>query len=112
MKTKKSLKTVKVYCGETVEKKCGLGFHPVNQLKMAKKMLLSKKDEVAYSNNSDFISAIKYIGEKHNVSTEFFLNGISVGNDIEPIFADLNRAIDMLYDLAIKSYNEKLNLKF
>ena len=36
---------------------------------------MSNKDEIAYSNSPDFISAIKYIGVKQNIETEFFLNG-------------------------------------
>ena len=60
---------------------------------------MNDKDEVAYSNNTDFISGVKYIGLKQNVETEFFLNGVSCGNDIEPVFADLNRALDMINEL-------------
>ena len=29
----------------------------------------------------------KYIGKKKGIETEFFLNGVSYGDDIEPIFA-------------------------
>jgi len=93
------MKKVIVYCGETIQEKCGKQLHPVVEVKNAEKLILSNKDEVAYSNNSDFISAIKYIGLKYNVETEFFLNGVSCGNDIEPVFTDLNRSLDMLNEL-------------
>ena len=93
------MKKVKVYCGETIQEKCGKQLHPIVEVKNAEKLVMSNKDEVVYSNNTDFISSVKYIGLKHNVETEFFLNGVSYSNDIEPIFADLNRALYMINEL-------------
>ncbi len=94
------MKKVIVYCGESVQNKCGEQLHPVKEVERANAIINSDmKSGVAYSNNSDFISAVKYIGKKQGVETEFFLNGISHGDDIEPIFADLNRALDMINEL-------------
>lgn len=93
------MKRVKVYCGETIQEKCGLQLHPIVEVLNAQKIILSDIDEIAYSNNPDFISAVKYIGLKENVETEFFLNGVSYGSDIDPIFGDLNRALDMINEL-------------
>lgn len=93
------MKKVTVYCGETIQDKCGKQLHPVVEVKNAKALVDSDKDEVAYSNNTDFISAIKYIGKKQKIETEFFLNGISCGKSIEPIFKDINRALDMICEL-------------
>ena len=42
---------------------------------------------------------MKYLDELHDIETEFFLNGISHGNDIEPLFADFNRGFDLLSEL-------------
>lgn len=95
------MKKVTVYCGESIEMKCYKQIHPVKEVEYANKLVLSEKDEVAYSNNSDFISAVKYIGLKHKVETEFFLNGVSCGSDIEPIFEDLNRSLDLINELGV-----------
>jgi len=95
------MKKVTVYCGETVQKLCGKQLHPVQEVKNANIRVCSNKDEICFSNNTDFISAIKYIGKKKGIRTEFFLNGVSCGDDIEPIFGDLNRALDMINELGI-----------
>lgn len=93
------MKKIKVYCGETIEDKCKQQLHPVKEVEIANILVNSDHDVVTYSNNPDFVSAVKYIGKKQGVETEFFLNGVSHGNDIEPIFADFNRALDMLNKL-------------
>jgi hypothetical protein len=86
-----------VYCGETVQIKCDKQLHPVSEVVKAVGVLELNKDLVeVYSNSSDFVSTIKYVGKEKNIETEFFLNGKSCGSDIEPIFGDFNRALDML----------------
>ena len=60
------------------------------------------KSITCYSNSSDFIAAIKYLAEQENIEVEFFLNGKSVGSDIEPIFEDLNRAFELIKELTTK----------
>lgn len=71
------MKKVTIYCGETIQEKCGKQLHPVAEVLNAQKIILSAGNEIAYSNSSDFISAIKYIGIRENIETEFFLNGVS-----------------------------------
>ncbi len=93
------MKKVTVYCGESISGKCGKQLHPVDEVLKANMLVNSDKDEVEYSNNTDFISAVKYIGKKEGIETEFFLNGIRCGNDIEPVFKDLNRALDLINEL-------------
>lgn len=97
------MKKVIVYCGESIEDKCGPQLHPVKEVERANAMItgggIISDNPVAYSNNTDFISAVKYIGKKQGVETEFFLNGVSHGDDIEPIFEDLNRSLDMINEL-------------
>lgn len=94
------MKTVKVFCGESVQDKCGRQLHPVAEVNRAIEILNSPTDEIVYSNHPDFVSAIKYAGQKKNINTEFFLNGISYGDDIEEIFKDFNRALDMMSEYA------------
>lgn len=94
-----NMKKVTVYCGESIQGKCGKQMHPANEVMNAKAFVESLVDEVCYSNHPDFISAIKYIGKKQHVQTEFFLNGVSCGDDIEPIFEDLNRSLDLINEL-------------
>ena len=95
------MKKVTVYCGETITDKCRQQQHPVKEVERANELINSNQDSITYSNSSDFVSAIKYIGEKQGVQVEFFLNGVSCGNDIEPIFGDFNRALDMINKLGI-----------
>lgn len=90
------MKKITVYCGESIQEKCGRQIHPVQEFELAMIYLNTNKDEVCYSNSSDFVSAIKYVGEKKGIETEFFLNGVSYGNSIDEIFADFNRALDLL----------------
>ena len=87
---------ITVYCGESVQDKCGKEKHPVAYVEEANRLVTSGESFVLYSNHPDFISAIKYIGEKHGVEMEFFLNGISQGNEIDEIFGDLNRALEFI----------------
>jgi hypothetical protein len=90
------MKQIKVYCGKTYQSKCGQQLHPLEEVLNAKKLVESEVDEVAYSNSYEFISAVKYIGKKNNVQTLFFLDGMCYHDDIEPIFKDLNRALDLI----------------
>ena len=71
----------------------------MSEVKFAFDIITSEQDEIVYSNSADCISAIKYIGKKHNVLTEFWLNDNCYGDDIDPIFADLNRALDMINEM-------------
>ena len=80
------------------ERRIGEQLHPVNEVLKAKDLIMSDKDEVAYSNNPDFISAVKYIGKKNNVETEFFLDGKSYGDSVEEIFKDFNQSFDLISD--------------
>lgn len=94
---------INIYCGLTVENKCGKQVHPVTDVKAA----ISIVDKVktyspdtptlrVYSNSPDFISAIKYLCIKEKVFCEFFHDGVSTGTDIEPIYAGFNVALDMI----------------
>lgn len=95
------MKKITVYCGQTITDKCGKQLHPVTEVQNANSLVMSETDEIAYSNSPDFISAIKYIGLEQNIKAEFFLNGVSCGNDIEPIFEDFNRSLDMIHKLGL-----------
>lgn len=85
---------IRVYCGMTIENRDTL--HPLNEVKAAQRTILRKKSTDCYSNSPDFVSTMKYFGEKEGVQVEFFLDGISLGNNIEPIFEDFNRALDYM----------------
>ena len=93
------MKTIKIYCGESIEHFCHQQLHPVNEVKKAEKLVKSPVDIITYSNSPEFISAIKYISLKENVEVEFFLNDISCGSDTEPIFEDFNKAMDLLTEI-------------
>lgn len=90
---------ISVYSGMSIQDKCRMQMHPVSEVERANEMVMSGQDGVTYSNSPDFIMAIKYIGKKQGVETEFFLDGISYGNSTEEIFEDMNRSFDMINDL-------------
>lgn len=92
------MKKINIYCGETIKDKCSPEKHPVDEVLSAKEMV-DKGFGKNYSNDPDFISTIKYYGEYKGVEVEFFLDGVSHGNNIDPIFKDLNRSIDLLNKL-------------
>lgn len=87
---------IKVYCGMSVEDKCDQQLHPINEVLRAKEILDAKTSTTVYSNSTDFILTLFYLGKKSEVDLEFFLDGVSCGNEIEPIFEDLNKAFDLL----------------
>ena len=43
--------------------------------------------------------AMKYIAKKEGITPEFFINGVSCGNDIGPVFNDFNRSLDLINEL-------------
>lgn len=96
---------IKVYCGKTIIDKYGLELHPITQVLTAQRLIILAKQEKGdcvfeyYSNHPDFVSAMKYIGKKEGVNVEFYLDGKFLGNDIEPIFEDFNKAIDLINEL-------------
>lgn len=94
------MKKITVYCGESIEDKCGQQQHPLNDVKKAYELILSENDEIVYSNSPDFISAIKYIGFKHKIKTEFYLNDVYCCNNIEIIFEDLKRSLKLMDELS------------
>lgn len=99
------MKTITVFCGESIEDKCDKQLHPINEVFKAQKLILSDNDEIVYSNSPEFISAIKYIGFEAKIKTTFYLNGICLEDDIEPIFKDLNRSLDLIQSV-VTSYPE------
>lgn len=73
---------------------------PIVQVETAKSLIDRAKETNTLisinTNAADLVGGIRYIGEKEGVDTEFFLNGISQGNSIEPIFAFFNEAIELV----------------
>lgn len=90
-----------IYSGITVDGQCGPQRHPVKDVEAAKQLIASGQDVVAYSNSPDFVMAIKYGCLQANIEAEFILNGISHGNNIEPVFADFNVALDLIQEIEI-----------
>lgn len=90
---------INVYCGISVEDKCGEQLHPLNYVVQAQKLLSLNKSMDFYSNSPDFVSAVKYLCQARGVDCEFFLDGESCGDNIEPIFESFNMAIDLLNEL-------------
>jgi hypothetical protein len=92
------MKTVKVYCGISIQDKCSKELHPVEYVKLSEKIILSDKDEICYSNSPDFIAGIREYGLKYKVNTEFYLDGTYCDN-IDEIFGNFNKSLDILYNI-------------
>lgn len=85
--------------------------HPYTASLTALRIILNKEYGEYYSNSPDFVSAIKYMGEKYNVETEFTLDGESTKNEIEKQFHDFNRSFDVIneHSLDEDEYKERKN---
>lgn len=90
---------IRVFCGVSIENKCRHQLHPLNEVIRAQKSLSLNKSMDFYSNSPDFVSAIKYLCQEKGINCEFFLNGESIGSDIEPLFKDFNKSLDLLNEL-------------
>ena len=98
-------KTIHVFTGKSIEGYCDPQIHPENEVIKANELILqvlngSLKHRRFYSNNPDFVSAIKYIGVKQKVRTIFYLDGKDTGDDIEEIFENFNKSLDLIVKLA------------
>ena len=104
------MKTLKIYCGVTIEDKCNIQRHPLTEVQNAANLVRNFKDnseEIVYSNSPDFVSMIKYLSPEYEIETEFFLDGISTGDGIEIIFEDFNKAYDLMDKLIDNDEYEK-----
>lgn len=91
---------IRVYSGESAEKFCREQRHPLNEVKRARDIIdLNLKESVCYSNSPDFVSTIYNYGKKKNYEVELFLNNKSLNDDIDELFKDFNRSIDLQDEL-------------
>ena len=90
---------IRVFCGISVEDKCRQQLHPLNEVKKAKEIVDLNKSIDCYSNSSDFVSTIKYYGLEKGVKTEFYIDGKSCDDDIEPVFENFNKSFDLMNEL-------------
>lgn len=82
---------IRVFCGVTIEEQCEKEVHPITLVEKAISLVDANVSADCYSNSPDFVSTIKYYGEKQGVEVEFFLDGKSRGNNMGAIFEDFNR---------------------
>ena len=92
------MKKIKLYSGVSIEHKCREQLHPVSEVNKAIELIndLDTQTLTLFSNSTDFIGTIKYYGEKKEVELEFFLDYVSHGDDIEPLFEDFNKSFDII----------------
>lgn len=97
------MRKIKVYCGEYLDSPDSIRkqLHPLNEVKEVLEYINATYNFHICSNSPDFVMAMKHIGEKYKykVDVEFFLNGVSQGNDIERIFEDFNKAFDLMNEI-------------
>ena len=99
------MKKLKIHCGVTIEDECEKQRHPLTEVQNAEFIVRTMKDNserIEYSNCPDFVSTIKSLSTKYNIDVEFFLNGISTGEDIEIIFEDFNKSYELIDKLIEK----------
>ena len=87
---------IRVFCGESIQDKCGNQLHPLNEVKKAKEVIDLKESIDCYSNSPDFVLTIKYYGLSKGIKTQFFINEVNCDDDIEPIFKDFNKSIEII----------------
>lgn len=97
---------LKIYCGESIKQWHILdGLHPVKQFELAKQQIQTllyvrqlefEADKIMSINANlpDFVSALYYIAEKHNIPCEIYLNDEL--STLEDVFLDWNRFYDLL----------------
>lgn len=93
------IKLAKIYIGETIQHKCNIELHPINQVNRAIGLINAKKSFTYYTNNPEFIMTIFHYGRAANFIIDFNLNGDFIGDDIETVFKDLNRAFKIIETL-------------
>lgn len=107
------MRKIKIFTGQDIDRnKLNtelIRMHPVEAVQYAMKVANGEVlvDDF-YTNDADFIMAIKYFSELFDdVEVEFFLNGVSNGSALAKSMKDINRAIYMIGDLYEKTINEK-----
>jgi hypothetical protein len=90
-----------IQSGKSIEHELTKMYHPVPQVNLAYDFITSNDKLIAYSNNPDFIMASKFFAKKYNIDVHFYKDGINCFNDIELIFEDFNKSLDMInkYDI-------------
>lgn len=101
------MRKIKIFTGQDIDRdKLNpelIRMHPVESVDYAKKVVYGEVlvDDF-YTNDADFIMAIKYFSELHeNIEVEFFLNGVSNGYSFAKSMKDINRAIDLTRELTL-----------
>ena len=88
---------ITIHSGESIENKCKRQLHPLTEVKEAMKILDETKADVnVYSNSTDFTSAIYHYGNKLGFEVEIMLNGVSLGDNLDELFKDFNKALTLL----------------
>jgi hypothetical protein len=82
---------IQVYCGLSINKNC-IDEHPLLDVQRAIDLIDRKKSTYTFTNSPDAVMTFKHYGEQQGIELEFFLDGVSHGNNIEPIFEDFNKA--------------------
>lgn len=93
-----------IYSGKSIETQAIQELHPVSAVNYVNNLITNERlsdviEHKIYTNNADLVMAVKYLGELHEIETEFFLDGISHGTNIEPLFEDFNLGFDLLSEI-------------
>ena len=92
------MKTIKIYCGESVSNKSIFNLTPLQWVRKAKKFLEDKETKI-YCNSPDFCSAINTLIEtkpqyNSTINLEFYWDNELV--DIEGLFSKFNECFNEL----------------
>jgi hypothetical protein len=89
---------ITVLCGEKLDNYFTDNPHPVRNVEEAIDMLKAGESKTIMCGNPEFVAAIRSLHKKYDADVEFYLNGISCGDDAEPIFKDFNRCYQIISD--------------
>ena len=90
---------ITINTGISVEKQCREPKHPLNEVKNAKEIFDLNITTKVYSNSPDFVQTLSMLCDKHNREYELILDGENVGHDLNKVFSDFNKSLDLQNEL-------------
>ena len=96
---------ISIYTGVTIEDKCRQQLHPLTEVKKAKHLLDTAGGDLKfYSNSPDFVEMTTMYSEQFGYEVELFVDGVSVGDNLDTVFADFNLSYSFMHKII---YNEE-----
>lgn len=81
-----------LYCGLSIEHKCGKELHPLTNVQRGVEYVKNGAD--MYSNSPDLVMMMVEVCKNRNIHLNIYLDGVI--SDIETVFNDFNRSYDII----------------